>query len=108
MSALATPIVRRFETWGVDGDGAEAGLLRQGGFCETLGPVDAGAVSERIASGQGALGRVLATAVPAITERAVDEAGAVGAAARQAGLQSLVALPVSRQGRVVAVVGWYF
>ena len=106
LSALATPIVRRFETWLPDG--AEQGLLRHDGFCEALGAMGVGTPSERVERGQGALGRVLATGVPSIAERAVDEPGAVGAAARQAGLQSFVAMPVSRQGRVVAVVGWYF
>ena len=36
------------------------------------------------------------------------EAGPVGAAAREAGLQAVVALPVLNAGRVAAVMAWYF
>lgn len=106
LSALATPIVRRFETWLPDV--GYRYLMRLEGFCEQLGVIDGGPPTGGVEQGQGALGRALATRRPAIAERAVDEPGAVGAAARQVGLASFVALPVVRHGRVSAVVGWYF
>ena len=43
-----------------------------------------------------------------VAERATDEPGSVGAAAREAGLESMLAVPVLRGGRVTAVVAWYF
>ncbi len=104
LSALATPIVRRFECWLPDSDGTA--LRRREGFCEQAGALDIGA--EPVARGNGALGRALASCVPVIGERAADEPGTVGLAAAAHGLDSLVALPVLRDGRVVAVVGWYF
>lgn len=106
LSALATPIVRRFETWLPDV--SYRYLMRLEGFCEQLGVIDGGPPTDGVERGQGALGRALASCQPAIAERAVDEPGAVGAAARQAGLTSFVALPAVRHGRVTAVVGWYF
>ena len=104
LSALATPIVRRFETWLTDA--AKSHLVRHEGFCETTGTLEAD--SGRLESGQGSLGNAFTTAIPAISEHAVDEPGAVGAGARAAGVKSLLALPVLREGRVAAVVAWYF
>lgn len=104
LSALATPIVRRFESWLPDA--GSSGLRRHDGFCEHAGAV--GAAAEALPGGQGAIGRAWATRVPMLAEHAADEPGAVGAAAREAGLQTLVALPVLQGGRVSAVVAWYF
>jgi hypothetical protein len=101
LSALATPIVRRFETWlPAEGGGY---LQRRDGFCESTGAIGAG--SQRIEPGQGALGQALALARPAIAEHVADEGAELAAAA---GAAALVALPVLRQGRVAAVVAWYF
>ena len=104
LSALATPIVRRFESWMPGPDGGA--LRRHEGFCEKFGPLEAGA--ERIERGQGVIGRALTTCVPMVSETAADEPGSVGAAVRDAGLESMIALPVLRGGRVTAVVAWYF
>lgn len=108
LSALATPIVRRFETWLPDA--AAAQLLRHEGFCEQQGPLDTGPRAEAAARGQGALGRALASGVPQVAAPAADEPGGAGAAARAAGLQAVVALPVlaAGQDRVAAVVACYF
>jgi hypothetical protein len=108
LSALATPIVRRFETWLPVGHGDATRLLRSGGFCEALGTVGEAASADAVAPGQGCLGRAFITGVPALSDAAASEPGAVGAAAHAAGLASLVALPVLRAGRLVAVVAWYF
>jgi hypothetical protein len=92
LSALGTPLVRRFETWLPDPAGAS--LTRLEGFCEVAGPLDLG--DESVASGKGAVGQAFAQGVPAIGEAAV------------AGMDTVVALPVLNGGRVVAVVTWYF
>ena len=108
LSALATPIVRRFESWLPDDSNERDGgaLMRREGFCEVLGMLDGG--SERVLSSQGALGQALATGVPQVAGNAGHEPAGVGAAARAAGLEALVALPVLSHGRVTAVVAWYF
>ena len=106
LSALGTPIASRFETWLAHDEGEH--LQRQEGFCEKLGLIGAGGPDERVERGEGALGLALAACVPMIAERAALEPGAPGAAARAAGCESLVALPISRGGRVAAVVAWYF
>ena len=106
LSALGTPLVRRFEIWLPDP--ASSYLLRSQGFCERLGTLDAGPVNERVGKGQGALGRTFATGVPGISLQAANEPGGVGTGANAAGLTAVVALPVLRLGEVVAVVAWYF
>jgi hypothetical protein len=93
LSALATPIVRRFETWLPDPAGSH--LLRREGFCEVAGPLDVGRIDEQVRRGEGALGQAFATGVPAVSDQ-VD------------GHRAIVALPVLRRGRVAAVVAWYF
>jgi hypothetical protein len=101
LSALATPLVRRLEVWSPAGsDGA---LYLSEGFCETQGLLQA-STEASIAPGQGVVGRAFATAVPMVTERAVDEPGPVG----MTGWTSVAALPVLHKGRVTAVVAWYF
>lgn len=106
LSALGTPIVRRFETWLPDATGHH--LLRHEGFCELQGAVGAGTAAERIELGEGLLGQVLASRAPAVADSAVQQPGAVGAVAGEIGLESVAALPVLRGDRVAAVVAWYF
>lgn len=106
LSALATPIVRRFESWLPDAEGRY--LLRREGFCEVEGALDHGRFEDQVASGAGAVGLAHASAVPQVVAQASTEPGGVGAAACAAGLQAVVALPVLAAGRVVAVVAWYF
>lgn len=93
LSALATPIVRRFETW-LPVDGGTA-LLRREGFCETDGALDGGRAEERVPTGSGAIGSAYAKGVPSTG----PAAGALG---------PVVALPVLSGGEVAAVVAWYF
>ena len=106
LSALATPLVRRFETWLPDPEGRY--LLRSEGFCEFAGTLDTGRPEDRVGSGQGVMGQALASGEPGVSEQAASEAGGVGAGARAAGLQTVVALPVLHGARTAAVVAWYF
>ncbi|MBX3606045.1 MAG: GAF domain-containing protein [Piscinibacter sp.] len=105
LSALATPLVRRFETWLPDGSARH--LTRSEGFCEQQG-VLADEPLLRVELGEGPLGRAFRSGVPTITEKIAAEASGPLAQASTAGLQSVVALPVLQQGQVVAVVAWYF
>jgi GAF domain len=106
LSALATPIVRRYETWLPDAECRT--LSRREGFCEVRGTLDGGGPADRVGLGDGALGRAFSSGVPVVAEAADQEPGLVGAGARDAGLKSLVALPLLRDGRAPAVAAWYF
>lgn len=107
LSALATPIVRRFETWLPDAQGRHLG--RSEGFCEQAGVLDAAPDAEKVAAGTGVIGQAFANARPAIAEQGGgDEPGGIGAAAHAAGCSAVLALPVLSEGRVTGVVAWYF
>lgn len=106
LSAMATPLVRRFETWLPDVRGERLQLA--GGFCEATGTVGEGSPGGCIERGQGTLGRACFTGVPAVGENAANEPGPVGAAAGVAMLDAVVAVPVLHDGRLQAVVAWYF
>lgn len=117
LSALATPLVRRFETWRPTADGQA--IERAGGFCEVEGALPESA-GPRIPAGEGPLGQAFATGVPVIVDGAAQQQGPIGFAARGAGLDTVIALPLaqgrgadSRAGsilseRVGAIVAWYF
>lgn len=105
LSALGTPIARRCEFW--DPDAARLTLNCSGGFCEVEGRLDA-APDRALACGQGTIGRVLLSGAPAVTRALADEPGGVGASAARAGLSALLAIPVLREGRLMAVVVLYF
>lgn len=106
LSALATPLVARLETWLPDASGQR--IARVEGHCEQAGTLAASAPGEALALGEGAIGRAWANARPELVHAAAGEPGGAGLAARQAGLRSLVALPVVHEGRVTSVVAWYF
>ncbi len=89
LSALATPIVRRFETWLPDAAGAQ--LSRLEGFCETDGVLDVGNTAAPAAAA-----RALASGVPQVDAASLQQP------------QAVFALPVLRAGRVAAVVVWTF
>jgi hypothetical protein len=103
LSALATPLVRRFEIWRPDD--SRTRLQRSYAFSEGEDVLQ-GAVP-RLERGQGCIGRSLATGAPALSDDAGSEP-LVGADADAAGLQRLVAIPLLQQGRLMASVAWYF
>jgi hypothetical protein len=105
LSALGTPIARRFEVW--QPDASRQHLQLMGGFCEAGGRIDA--VPEHLALdyGQGTIGKVFLTGVPAVSDNASSEPAGYGAAA-EIGLESLLAMPVIQAGRLAAVAVWYF
>ena len=106
LSALATPIVRRFESW--EPDKTRQYLLRGAGFCEVDGALGLRDELTRPERGQGTIGRAFLTGAPAFSDSAASEPGSIGASAAAAGLGSVVALPIVRDGLLVAVVAWYF
>ena len=113
LSALGTPLARRIEVWLPDAQRSE--LQCVAGFCELLGKLPAsgveglgGAGDKPIARGASTLGMTLVTGIPAISQHAGDEPGELGASARAAGLQVLLAMPLLNGGRLQAVIAWYF
>ncbi|KNZ33797.1 MAG: hypothetical protein AD742_04650 [Methylibium sp. NZG] len=83
-------------------------LRRVSGFCEVLGSLAASEPSLSLQHGQGTIGQVLLTGVPGVSNHADTEPLGLGAAAREAGLTSIAAIPVVRDGRIVACVALYF
>jgi hypothetical protein len=106
LSALNTPIARRFEIW--EPDTTRTQLHLAGGFCESAGSLQPAQGVVTIERGQGTIGKVFLTGVPAVSDNAGTEPASVGPAAAAAGLNSLIAIPVLRDGRLVAAVAWYF
>lgn len=106
LSALGTPLARRIEVWLPDPERTE--LHRVAGFCEVLGKLPLAAGEPPIPRSGSTLGAAMATGIPAISQQAADEPGALGASAAAAGLQVLLAMPLLRDGKLLAVIGWYF
>ena len=108
LSALATPIARRVEVW-ERAEGVEPPRLhRTSGFCETAGSLSPSPSAPVLERGKGTIGQALLSGAPGITSQVEAEPAGLGAEVSRAGLKSLVALPVVRDGRLVACMAWYF
>ncbi len=105
LSALGTPIARRFEIW--EPDVTRQRLHLHGGFCESGGAIAAAPEHLSLDRGQGTIGKVFLTGVPAVSDNAASEPGGWGELAAEIGLDSLVAMPVIHEGRLSAVAAWY-
>ena len=106
LSALGTPIARRFEIW--KPDAVREHLRLEGGFCEQGGRIESSPSHIALERGQGTVGKVLLTGVPAVSDNASSEPGGYGAANAEMGLESLLAVPVVQRGRLVSAAVWYF
>ncbi len=106
LSALGTPLARRIEVWLPD---PERSVLQcVAGHCEVLGKLPVAVDQAPIARGASTLGLAMATGIPGFSHHAGDEPGALGESALAADLQVLLAMPLLRDGRLLAVIGWYF
>lgn len=106
LSALGTPIARRFEIWTPTEDGQ---ALRFGvGDCDQVSDLGSLHAAARIAPWQGALGETWQKGVPAVRASLADEGSPAGAAAIASGLSSMVVVPVIQEGRFRTAVAWYF
>ncbi len=106
LSALGTPIARRFEIW-VPND--ENSALRFGaGHCDQMPHLSECHAGASIAPWEGAIGEAWQKGVPAVRGSIVFEASAAARAATGVGLTSMVVLPVIQDGRFKAAVAWYF
>ncbi len=106
LSALGTPLALRIEVWLPDP--GHTTLRRVAGHCEVLGKLPPGEGEPPVARGAGTLGRAMASGIPGISHQAGAEPGELGASAQAAGLTVLLAMPLLRDGRLLAVIGWYF
>lgn len=115
LSALGTPIARRFEVWApVGGPGAGGSSPHAGGGgelrfvegrCESTPELARDYMDVRIRRGEGILGRVALTGIPAAsTDLTAPE---IPASVREARMESVVALPILANGALRAVVAWY-
>ncbi|QPM91340.1 GAF domain-containing protein [Pseudooceanicola algae] len=103
LSALGTPIARRFELWDARsarvGKGEPAAVLVDG-ICAREGKLWVGETEDprRVTAWQGVIGRVLGTGLPVV------EAGTPGLTA---GYDTLIALPIHMDGELAHIVAWY-
>lgn len=103
LSARDTPIARRFEIW-VPTSG---GLVFQSGHCDQGIDIEMNYCSSSIAKGEGTLGRVWLTGVPAVCEELDTDNSVAGRSAVLAGLDSMLALPVIDGVNLTAIVAMY-
>lgn len=106
LSALGTPIARRFEVWTPTPE--RDALVFQSGDCDQKPDFATAYATTRLAMGVSPVGKAWLTAVPVVSEHLADDPSPIGAAAREAGLGALVAIPVLEAGAVKAVVCMYF
>jgi hypothetical protein len=106
LSALGTPIARRFEVWVPDAQ--RVTLKFQDGDCDRNPGFAADYAGVSIERGVSPLGLALMTGLPTVSENLREDGSPLGASARKAQLASMVAIPVLEDGRLRAVVGMYF
>ncbi|XDB00383.1 GAF domain-containing protein (plasmid) [Sulfitobacter sp. LCG007] len=100
LSALGTPLARRFEIW--DARAAKVGSANDAvltdGICAREGALWDEDNPRRVSAWQGPIGKVLGSGLPVL------ESGVPGLAA---GYGSLTALPIYSRGELAHVVAWY-
>lgn len=101
LSALSTPIARRFEVW----TPRDSGLALTDGFCEQAGLL--GAAPLTLEMGEGTIGTAAESGVPATAADLSGEPDVIASSARFARLTTMVALPVHRASGLSAVAIWY-
>lgn len=106
LSALGTPIARRFEIWVPNEE--RTGLRFGTGDCDQMPHLSECHAEAVIEPWQGALGEAWMKGVPAVRSSLVFEPGPAARAATAAGLTSMVVVPVIQDGRFKAAVAWYF
>ena len=106
LSALGTPIARRFEIWVPNDDGSA--LRFSSGDCDQTPQLAECHAEASIAPWEGAIGEAWQKGVPAVRSNLFFEPGAAARAATGVGLSSIVVVPVIQEGRFKAAVVWYF
>ncbi|MGR3367124.1 MAG: GAF domain-containing protein [Sagittula sp.] len=102
LSARGTPIAHRFEMWDARAErvGAEPSAVLADGICAREGALWTGEAEpeKRVKAWHGLIGRALGTGVPVVES---------GTPALTAGYDTMVALPIHKDGKVSHVVAWY-
>jgi hypothetical protein len=104
LSALGTPIARRFESWVPDATGSA--LTFAAGYCEERPDLAERLAGRIVASGEGTLGHVLRSGIPALAHDLAQEP-ALADALTDTGLETMIAMPIVAGGGVRAVAAWY-
>ncbi|GIQ74213.1 GAF domain-containing protein [Bradyrhizobium sp. RD5-C2] len=105
LSAQATPIARRFEIW-VPNEQRSA-LVFHSGDCSEQSDLATLYAAKTIGRGEGSIGGAWATGMPALTEHLKQDESIAATLARSSGMNQVVALPVSENARLKAVLAWY-
>ena len=106
LSARDTPIARRFEIWVPDATGDA--LVFHSGDCDQNTALAGDYRSAKVGKGDGTIGQVWQSGIPAVLGNMRDDASAAGRSAAAAGLGAVMALPVSDARGLKAIVAWYF
>lgn len=106
LSAMGTPIARRFEIWHADAD--KGGLVFATGHCDLGTALEQAYEGVVITKGEGSLGQVWLTGVPRVVEDLAGDGSASGKSAQLAGLESLFAMPVFDGAVMKALVVFSF
>lgn len=106
LSAMGTPIARRFEVWVPDDEHGR--LVYRDGHCDLGDDLAARYRHLSIAKGAGMLGAVWLTGVPRVAESLGEDDSPSSRAAQQAGLDALFAMPVFDGAVMKAVVVFAF
>ena len=105
LSALGTPIARRFEIWEPDANG---GLVFTGGDCDCDPDFAQAYEGVVFPSGVGPLGASLRSGLPGLFESLENDRTALGESVQKAGLHAMLTLPTIQNGRLKAVIAMYF
>lgn len=106
LSALGTPIARRFEVWVPDA--TREALIFHSGHCDATPDLGRAYAAARVHPGDSLIGVAWLSGIPTVSEAVAECGSAAGLSAREAGLEAALALPVLDQGRLKAVVAFYF
>jgi hypothetical protein len=106
LSARDTPIARRFEIWTPNAE--QNALTFSAGDCDQNMHLATDHQSAKIGMGEGAIGQVWATGIPAVRGSLAGDPSPAGRSAVAAGLDAMVALPVMSERGLKAIVVWYF
>lgn len=106
LSAMGTPIARRFEVWVPQAN--RAAMTFDSGHCDSVADFAKSYASTQLYPGDSPISRTWITGIPEICESIAQDSSAVGASAKAAGLTTMLALPVLANGRLKAVVAFYF
>jgi hypothetical protein len=106
LSARDTPIARRFELWVPNAK--QDALMFEAGDCDQNPDLASDYQSVGIAKGEGAVGQVWLSGVPAVRDDLVGDPSPTGRSAHAAGLNAMVAVPIMDDHGLKAAVVWYF